>query len=53
VIFLQGRTPSSGTGPTGPAQGLFYWYAESSSPRKPGDIAVLVSNIGFSNGRCL
>eukprot|EP00413_Alexandrium_margalefii_P007321 CAMPEP_0204527446 /NCGR_PEP_ID=MMETSP0661-20131031/8986_1 /ASSEMBLY_ACC=CAM_ASM_000606 /TAXON_ID=109239 /ORGANISM="Alexandrium margalefi, Strain AMGDE01CS-322" /LENGTH=670 /DNA_ID=CAMNT_0051533355 /DNA_START=83 /DNA_END=2091 /DNA_ORIENTATION=- len=34
-------TPSSGTGPGNPAGGSYYMYAETSSPRSPGDTAVL------------
>ncbi|XP_052085695.1 MAM and LDL-receptor class A domain-containing protein 1-like isoform X2 [Mytilus californianus] len=36
-------TPSSGTGPTGAANGNYYIYTEASSPRSNGDTAVLTT----------
>jgi len=38
----QGRTPSNRTGPSGAANGSYYFYAEASSPRKTGDRATLL-----------
>eukprot|EP00413_Alexandrium_margalefii_P001604 CAMPEP_0204512430 /NCGR_PEP_ID=MMETSP0661-20131031/949_1 /ASSEMBLY_ACC=CAM_ASM_000606 /TAXON_ID=109239 /ORGANISM="Alexandrium margalefi, Strain AMGDE01CS-322" /LENGTH=1025 /DNA_ID=CAMNT_0051517549 /DNA_START=53 /DNA_END=3130 /DNA_ORIENTATION=- len=39
-----GGTPSSNTGPSGAADGRFYMYIETSSPRSPGDTAILRSS---------
>jgi len=38
-----GGTPSTGTGPSGAANGNYYMYIETSSPRRPGDTAKLKS----------
>ncbi|MCB0597621.1 MAG: PKD domain-containing protein [Lewinellaceae bacterium] len=38
-----GGTPSSGTGPSGAADGLFYYFVEASSPNYPGKRAILES----------
>jgi len=38
-----GRTPSGGTGPSAAADGSFYMYIETSSPRRQGDKAILQS----------
>merc|ERR1719471_1582241 len=46
-----GRTPSSNTGPSAAASGKAYMYTEASSPRKPGDTAILTSPpLIFSRG---
>lgn len=38
-----GRTPSSGTGPSAAADGRYYMYIETSSPRRSGHRAMLAS----------
>lgn len=44
---IQGRTPSDLTGPENAHRGDNYIYAEGSSPRQPGDVAILETDIIF------
>jgi hypothetical protein len=45
-----GSTPSSGTGPSAAADGSYYLYIETSSPRARGDKAILKTALPLQSG---